>query len=274
MELATGHCRNVALIGSQGLGKTSLSYCISKALKCEFHEYVASEAWTPDDINNMLMSLSIEGYDKEGRPGSNAVRHVLYIDEVHGLKRQAADALLRPAEDLHVFTKAGPSWLPEITFIISTNDPQLVPPALMSRFPLQFALVPYTDSDIAQIVRRNFPDMPKDIAEDVARRSKGIPRLALSYGESIQLYKGDAETFFRLRGIDEQGLDSRDRQYLEILREADRPLSLNTISAAMRESSSVVSQLIENTLLFKQMIRIGPRGRTLVNQSSRGRRQE
>lgn len=254
------------------MGKTSLAYCIARALKCQFHEYVVSETWTPDFINDLLLGLSVEGYDAQGRPGSNAVRHLLYLDEFHGLKRQSMDALLRPTEDLHVFTTSGPSWLPETTFVISTNEPQMVPVALMSRFPLQFALTPYSDSDIAEIVRRNFPDMPKDTAEDVARRSKGTPRLAISFGESIQLYKGDAETFFRLRAIDETGLDSRDRAYLDILREADRPLSLNTMSAAMRESPQVV-QLIENTLLFKQLIRIGPRGRTLVEQSSRGRRQ-
>jgi Holliday junction resolvasome RuvABC ATP-dependent DNA helicase subunit len=274
MELATGHCRNVALVGSQGLGKTSLAGVIANTLNCQFHEYVASESWTPEWIVDTLLSYSIEGYDEKGRPGPKADRHVCYIDEAHGMKRNVADALLRPTEEGHVFKDGSPSWLPETTFIISTNEPQKLPVALLSRFALQFYLTPYTDVELSEIVRRNFPDMPEDTANDIARRAKGNPRLSISYGESIQLYNGDAEAFFRLRGIEEQGLDARDRQYLQILRESDRPLSLNSISACLSEAPQVVSQLIENTLIFKQLIKIGPRGRSLVEQSARGRRQE
>jgi Holliday junction resolvasome RuvABC ATP-dependent DNA helicase subunit len=125
---------------------------------------------------------------------------------------------------------------------------------------------------MTKIVRANFPKMPKDIAEDIARRAKGIPRLAISYGDSISLYKGDADTFFKLRGIDEHGLDSRDRKYLEILEESDRPLSLNTIASCMRDSASVISTMVEPTLIFKGLVHITGKGRTLAAKQARGKR--
>jgi len=272
LELATGNCRNVAIFGPAGLGKTSLAGVIANTLNREFHEHIASETWTPEWVTDMLLDLSIEGYDDKGIPGPGAKKHVVYIDEFHSCRPSVMDAFLRPIEDSHVWKNGLPNWLSETTYIISTNYPEKVPNALLQRFPLQFNLVQYTDEDMTKIVRANFPSMPKAIAEDIARRSKGIPRLAISFGDSISLYKGDADTFFKLRGIDEHGLDSRDRKYLEILEESDRPLSLNTIASCMRDSASVISTMVEPTLIFKGLVHITGKGRTLAAKQARGKR--
>lgn len=271
LELKTGFVRPVIIFGQSGVGKTALANALACELGGQFHEFVAQESWTESFITDMLMSLSINGYDDHGRPGKNADTHVVFIDEAQAMGR-CQTALFRPIEDGHVYDATGqPNWLPRIVYILATTNPEKIASALMNRMKLQLHLTPYTDIEIEQIVNFNFPDMSMSLVKDVARRSKGVPRLALSYAESVQLYEGDAETFFGLRGIDERGLDERDREYLAILSEANRPLSLNSIAAALRESPAIV-RMMESHLLFMGLVTVSPSGRQISAPTSRGKR--
>jgi MoxR-like ATPase len=83
----------------------------------EFHEHVASESWTPEWVVDMLLDLSIEGYDSKGIPGPGAKRHVVYIDEFHNCRPSVMDAFLRPIEDSHVWKNGLHNWLAETTYI-------------------------------------------------------------------------------------------------------------------------------------------------------------
>jgi Holliday junction resolvasome RuvABC ATP-dependent DNA helicase subunit len=270
LELKTGSLRSCLLYGASGIGKSALANALTGELKNTIlHEYVASPSWDDEFIVDMLMDLSIEGYDSKGIPGPNAVKHTIYIDEVSELKSLA---ILRPMEDGHVYDKSGlPSWLPHINWIFSTNLPEKLTSAFLNRIKLQLHLTPYTVAEIGQIIAFNFPAMSKTLVEDIARRAKGIPRLCLSYAESVTLYNGDASKFFGLMGIDEEGLDERDRDYLAILADAKRPLSLNSLASALQETSAIV-KMMESHLIFMKKICIGPSGRSIISQNSRGKR--
>lgn len=273
MELKTGTLRPTLLYGASGLGKSALASAITGELSnTQLHEYVASSAWTDDFIIDMLMSLSIEGYNPKGIPGPNAVSHTVYIDECSELRNLS---ILRPIEDGHVYDRSGqPNWLPRINWVFSTNLPEKLSSAFMNRMKLQLHLSPYTVQEIEQIIKFNFPGMPGDTVTDIAKRSKGTPRTALSYAESVYLYNGDSAKFFSLMGIDEMGLDDRDREYLRILNGASRPLSLNSLASALQETPAIV-RMMESHLIFLGLLTITGQGRVgMGGTRSRGKRQE
>ena len=271
LELKTGSLRPTLLYGGAGLGKSALASAITGELgkNTQLHEFVASKSWTDDFIIDMLMGLSIEGYDSKGIPGPNAVRHTIYVDECSELTNLS---ILRPIEDGHVYDRSGhPNWLPEINWIFSTNLPEKCTSAFMNRMKLQLHLYPYSVKEIEDIITFNFPDMPKGTVENIAKRGKGNPRMSLSYAESVALYNGDSDKFFSLMGIDERGLDDRDREYLRILGDASRPMSLNSMSSALQESTAIV-RMMENHLIFLGLVQIGGTGRSLIAQAGRGKR--
>ena len=276
LELKSGFPRSILVFGGPGLGKTSLGFALSNEIKgCEFKEYVAQPDWDAQDIFDLLMALPVDGYDRSGRPGSSANKYLVFIDEAHGLSGKAADALLRPIEDGHCFSpKSGEaSWLPTICFMLATTMPDKISTPLRDRMALQFHLRPYDTTDLTEIIRRNFPKMKPELTQDIARRSKGTPRLALSYGDSIQRYGVEADEFFSLRGIDEQGLDERDRAYMKLLQEADRPLSLNSLSSALKESSAIIT-MMEANLIYLGLVEVTSRGRIATQRQARGKRAE
>jgi len=276
LELKSGFPRSILVYGSPGLGKTSLGFALSNEIKgCEFKEYVAQPDWDAEDIFNLLMALPVDGYDRGGRPGPSAEKYLVFIDEAHNLSGKASDALLRPIEDGHVFSpKSGQaSWLAETCYMFATTNPEKLSLPLRDRLALQFHLRPYDTVDLTEIIRRNFPKMEPALTEDIARRSKGTPRLALSYADSIDRYKVGADEFFALRKIDKQGLDERDRAYMKLLQDADRPLSLSSLSSALKESSAIVT-MMEANLIYLGLVEVTSRGRIAVQKQARGTRQE
>lgn len=269
LELKSGGLRPTLIYGISGIGKSSLANVLNCSLKSQLHEHVASESWDDNFINDLLMSFSIEGYDDKGIPGPKAVSHTLFIDECHSMTK-CMTALLRPIEDGHCYCP-DVNWLPKINYIFATDRPEKLSSPFMNRMKLQLHLMPYSVSEIGQIISFNFPAMDKALVENIAKRAKGVPRLALSFSESVVLYKGDADTFFNTMGIDEEGLDERDRQYLSILAEAKRPLSLNSLASTMQESVPIL-KMMESHLLFLKKLVITPAGRSINCQNSRGKR--
>lgn len=262
--------RHTLLFGMPGTGKSSMAGCLGNMLGYHVHYYVASREWTVTKITRTLLDLSVKGYDRAGHAQANADRHILFFDEIHKLPDY--ESWYSAMEDMELYVNGSPSWLPYFTMIGATTECNL-PKPFQDRFPLQFHLEPYTHEQVAQIIKRTHTKLKDEWALDIARRSRGVPRLALSFAESVELM--GSLSFFDVMGIDDVGLNELDRRYLDALRKGDgKPLSLATLSAMTFEQPKTLSTQVEPYLLQLGYLIIGPKGRSLMEQSSRGRRAE
>lgn len=255
--------RHTLLTGGAGLGKTTLASAIASELKYEFVAHTAGSDWDRRKIEYELLNLKICGYDEGGlnRHGKG-VRYVFMIDEVHSIPRKNFEYFYEPLQNAQInLMDGGYSWLPDITFIFATTETSKLPQPFVDRCHLQLRLEPYTAADLAKIVSLNYPNMSESDAMEAAKRAKGVARIALSYAESIRRH---GLVYFDNAEIDDMGLTSLDRKYLQILEESDRPLSLTLISSMLSENRDTITNSVEPYLMAKGLIRVTSRGREFV----------
>jgi Holliday junction DNA helicase RuvB len=276
-ELSTGKTfRHTILLGPCGCGKSALSALVAAKCGARLFEYVASDTWKPEQIQKMLLSLPIDGYDSKGMPGKTSSKIVVVVDEVHCMKGACWEAWYTALDSFHIYdARTGkPNWIPYFTLIACSNMVERIPVAFLDRLPLQLYLQPYTDVDVQSIIKANYPDMDMETAMNIARRSRGVPRRALSFAETVTMHAGSLQ-IFEVMGITEDGLEPKDLRYLEILKQAENPMSLGSMSAAMGESKKTIQDYIEPYLMRRGYIQILPgQGRQLTTNCERGRRQE
>lgn len=264
LELSKGNRpRHSLVFGRQGLGKTSLGTAFAKDAGLEFVHWQATAAMTPKKLAQDLYDLPVTGYDKDGTPGPDAVRYCLFIDEIHAMPSGSFEVLYSPMEDreLRPDPSNGTSWLPLFTLIGATTDPNLLPGPFADRFPLKLRLDPYTAEDLAEMVLAKFEALSASQALEVAKRSKGSARQAVDYAESVVLHGLEV---FDLYEVDPEGWTPLDRAVIAALRKANRPLSLSTLAAMVRENPATIRDVVEPALLSAGLLEIGPRGRYAV----------
>jgi len=252
--------RHTLLYGSAGCGKSSLAGVIAKTLNYEVVQLCASKEWTPTRIANMLLELPIPGYGPGGvRQSANAPRYVIIFDELHALPSTSYEALYHPLEDQECYHQTGVSWLPDFCMIGCTTAPHDLPKPLRDRFALQFRVTLYTPTELAQIVANQFP-VDDVLALEIGKRSRGVPRIALNYAESVINYGG--LSYFDAVSVDSVGRTPLDREYMAILDKLGRPVSIRTLASMLSEEVSVLQEIVEPFLLTIGDLEITPKGRT------------
>lgn len=266
-EVKTRRPRHTLLYGPPGLGKTTLAGIMAREAGLTFVQLQAGALLTPKKVAATLMDLDITGYDRDGRPGPEAKRYLVLVDEVHKLQDFDQWHPILSGGELTPDPHGGTSWLPALTVVAATNYPNLLPEPFKSRFPLTLRMEPYTIDDLVKIIKRRYPNVgdPKDIAE----RSRGSARLALQYAETVSLHGPGA---FDSLEIDTVGLNPLDRAVLAALKRAGRPLSLTTLAAMVQEDPKVIRAEVEPFLLRLGLIAITPKGRELVSSMPTGSR--
>jgi Holliday junction DNA helicase RuvB len=225
---ALGH---VLLSGEPGLGKTTLAGALAREMGSRLHTAMGGQLKEPANLIGLLGRLE--------------PRDVLFIDEIHGLRRPVTECLHAAMEDrvidvvvlergrvrplrveLEPFTLAG-----------ATMEPGLLPEAFRARFGIRARLEPYAEDIIALIVERAGPalglEVPPGAAMAIARRSRGTPREGLrllrsardvaQVARSSVIEVSHVEESARLLGIDPDGLGPEDRRILEVLVAHRRP---------------------------------------------------
>jgi Holliday junction DNA helicase RuvB len=213
---------------------------------------------------------------------------VLFVDEIHRLPIAVEEFLYPAMEDFRIDITLGDGVsartinmpLRPFTLVGATTRPGLLSAPLRDRFVMREHLDFYSVEDLAEIVRRSAVklDMPMDdaTADEIARRSRGTPRLANNRLRWIRDFSTSraqgsidveiARTALEMQGIDELGLDGFDRRYLETIQRvfAGGPVGIEAIAHTMSSATDTLEDDVEPYLLRCELVVRTPRGRRLT----------
>lgn len=262
---------HVLLYGPPGLGKTTLASIIAQELEVPFTQTSGPVLQKKLDLSGLLSNVQ--------------PRQVFFIDEIHRLLPDVEEMLYSALEDFHldILIGTGPGArthsmpLQKFTAIGATTRQGLVSAPMRSRFGLVLRLNHYDVADLTSIVRRSarLLETPIDIdgAEEVARRSRGTPRIANRLLRRVRDYaqvraeghitKDVATTALDMLEVDRFGLDEIDQKIMRTVLEkfGGGPVGVNTIAASVGEEPETIEEVYEPYLIQLGFLHRSPRGR-------------
>ncbi len=262
---------HVLLHGPPGLGKTTLSHIISNELNVGIRTTSGPVLEKPGDLAGLLTNLE--------------QKDVLFIDEIHRLSPVIEEYLYSAMEDytIDIVIDKGPNArsiqlkLNPFTLIGATTRSGLLTSPLRARFGIKSLLEYYDYKILTKIINRSAGILSVDIkqkaAEEIARRSRGTPRIANALLRRVRDFaqvKGDGNidleiTKFALNAlnIDTKGLDEMDNKILTTIIQKFKggPVGLSTIATAVGEEAGTIEEVYEPFLIMQGFLKRTPRGR-------------
>jgi Holliday junction DNA helicase RuvB len=277
LEAARGRgeaCDHVLLAGPAGLGKTSLAHIVANEMGAQIHTISGPALERKGDMAAILTALE--------------PRDVLFVDEIHRMPRPIEELLYPAMEDqvIDVVIGSGPGArtlridLEPFTLVGATTRAGMLTKPLHDRFGIHFRLEHYPLEDLARIVVRAAGILglavTEDAAEEVARRSRGTPRIAnrlLRRVRDVAQVRGlavlddvQAAAALDFLQVDADGLDHADRTLLATIAEkfGGGPVGLSTLAVALGEDAGTIEEVYEPYLIQQGLIQRTPRGRVLT----------
>jgi Holliday junction DNA helicase RuvB len=268
---------HVLLVGPPGLGKTTMAQIVSRELGVNFRATSGPVIAKAGDLAALLTNLE--------------ERDVLFIDEIHRLNPAVEEVLYPAMEDfqLDLIIGEGPAArsvkidLAKFTLVGATTRAGLLTNPLRDRFGIPLRLNFYTEAELELIVTRGARvlgiGMNADGANEIARRSRGTPRIAgrllrrvrdFAHAAGVQqIDRKLADRALLQLEVDASGLDAMDRRYLMTIAEhyGGGPVGVETLAAALSEPRDAIEEIIEPFLIQKGFLQRTPRGRLITGHA-------
>lgn len=267
---------HILFFGPPGLGKTTLANIIANQMGTNIKTTAAPMIEKAGDLAALLTNI------EEG--------DILFIDEIHRMSAAIEEILYPAMEDfrLDIIIGSGPAAqtvkidLPRFTLIGATTRAGMLSNPLRERFGMHFRMQFYTPDELSQIViqasRKLEKRSQKDAAIEIARRSRGTPRIALrllrrvrdfaEVEDELEVTLERAKYALDELGVNHLGFDEQDIRLLELLISArGKPMGLSTIGAALSEDEGTIEDVLEPYLIANGYIERTARGRIATPKS-------
>lgn len=263
---------HILFYGPPGLGKTTLANIIAHEMNSNIKVITGTSIEKSGDIAAIITSL------EEG--------DILFIDEIHRIPKIVEESIYSAMEDYKLHIKIGRDTdvntitidLPNFTLIGATTRNGMLTKPLRDRFSFQFRLKYYTIEELSQILMSSVTKINKEMdletSYEIARRSRSTPRIAINllkrlrdysdYKQSKKIEFNDCLFYLdNILKINKYGYTEEDIKYMNILKSANKPLGIKTISSLMNEDIQTIEDTIEPYLIENEIIEKTASGRII-----------
>jgi Holliday junction DNA helicase RuvB len=258
---------HIMFSGPPGLGKTTMAKALANEMGAHIEVVTGPELKDRESLQSVLAKM------EDG--------DILFIDEIHALPQKVDEMMFPIMEDgeMDVQIEGRGTFrvkTPDITFLGATTNPEGVAKPLRDRFGAVEQLSYYKDAELAEIVKvtaaKKGLDIGSDVANAIASRSRGTPRIANRLVRRVNDYisarggtldMATTDKVLNLWDIDARGLSSEDRRVMGSLQDLGTA-GINTLSASTGLDETTISSVVEPYLLRQGFINRTPKGRTLT----------